>query len=307
MSGFLSKLPDLRTDAGLLAYLREVRKFPMLTPEQEFMLAKRWREHGDIEAAHQLVTSHLRYVAKIALRYRGYGLPLADLIAEGNIGMMQAVKKFDPDRGFRLATYALWWIKASMQEYILRSWSLVKIGTTAAQKRLFFNLRRLKNQIAGYNDGDLPKEQVMAIAKELAVTEDEVISMNRRMGGKDQSLNALIGGEDNTDERQDWLVDQSADQEQQTANAQESAQRQKFLQEAMGALNQREREIIEARRLRDDPATLESLSEIYKISRERVRQIEARAFEKLQQSLKEAVQQTVLASVDDDPRAKKPR
>ena len=280
-------LPVLTPEGGLARYLQEIRKFPMLEPEEEFMLAKRWREHGDTEAAHKLVTSHLRLVAKIAMGYRGYGLPVAELIAEGNIGMMQAVKRFEPERGFRLATYAMWWIRAAIQEYILRSWSLVKIGTTAAQKKLFFNLRRLKGQMKAIEEGDMTPEQVKKIAHRLAVTEDEVISMNRRLAAPDHSLNAPLRV-DGDGEWQDWLVDESVDQETRLGEDQEMAQRRAMLAQAMQGLNERERHILTERRLKDEPATLEDLSRHYSISRERVRQIEVRAFEKLQKAMQAA-------------------
>jgi RNA polymerase sigma-32 factor len=257
----------------------------MLEPEEEFMLAKRWREHEDSEAAHRLVTSHLRLVAKIAMGYRGYGLPLSELISEGNVGMMQAVKRFDPDRGFRLATYAMWWIRASIQEYILHSWSLVKMGTTAAQKKLFFNLRKAKNQMKAMEEGDLPPDKVKAIAKQLDVPEQDVIQMNRRLMSPDHSLNAPLR-EEGEGEWQDWLVDESDNQEVKLGESQELKRRQHMLTQAMGSLNERERYILTERRLRDDPTTLEDLSQKYGISRERVRQIEVRAFEKLQRSMK---------------------
>jgi RNA polymerase sigma-32 factor len=281
----------LSPEQGLQRYLSEIRKFPMLTKEDEFMLAKRWQEHGDTQAAHKLVTSHLRLVAKIAMGYRGYGLPIGEVISEGNVGLMQAVKKFDPDKGFRLATYAMWWIRASIQEYILRSWSLVKMGTTAAQKKLFFNLRRMKGEMAALEEGDLKPEQVKSIAHKLAVTEDEVVSMNRRMsGGGDASLNAPIGGAggEGDSEWMDWLADDQADGTQETrlAETEEFDARMSLLQEAMGELNERERHIIQERRLKDEPATLEELSAHYGVSRERVRQIEVRAFEKLQKAMK---------------------
>jgi RNA polymerase sigma-32 factor len=281
----------LSPEQGLQRYLSEIRKFPMLTKEDEFMLAKRWQEHGDTQAAHKLVTSHLRLVAKIAMGYRGYGLPIGEVISEGNVGLMQAVKKFDPDKGFRLATYAMWWIRASIQEYILRSWSLVKMGTTAAQKKLFFNLRRMKGEMAALEEGDLKPEQVKSIAHKLAVTEDEVVSMNRRMsGGGDASLNAPIGGAggEGDSEWMDWLADDQADGTQETrlAETEEFDARMSLLQEAMGELNERERHIIQERRLKDEPATLEELSAQYGVSRERVRQIEVRAFEKLQKAMK---------------------
>src|SRR5688572_16019949 len=276
----LPALPAISPDGNLSRYLREIRKFPMLEQNEEYVLAKRWREDGDTEAAHRLVTSHLRLVAKIAMGYRGYGLPLGELISEGNVGMMQAVKRFDPERGFRLATYAMWWIKASIQEYILHSWSLVKIGTTAAQKKLFFNLRRLKSQMKAIDEGDLSPEQVKKIAESLAVSEEEVINMNRRLAAPDHSLNAPLR-EEGEGEWQDWLVDERENQEVRMAADEELKQRQKLLGNAMDKLNPREQDILRERRLRDEPATLEELSEKYKISRERVRQIEVRAFEKL--------------------------
>jgi RNA polymerase sigma-32 factor len=278
-------LPVLSGEGNLARYLQEIRRFPMLEPEEEFMLAKRWREHGDSEAAHRLVTSHLRLVAKIAMGYRGYGLPLSELISEGNVGMMQAVKRFDPDRGFRLATYAMWWIRASIQEYILHSWSLVKMGTTAAQKKLFFNLRKAKNQMKAMEEGDLPPDKVKAIAKQLDVPEQDVIQMNRRLMSPDHSLNAPLR-EEGEGEWQDWLVDESDNQEVKLAESEELNRRQRMLTQAMGSLNERERHILTERRLRDDPTTLEDLSQKYGISRERVRQIEVRAFEKLQRSMK---------------------
>ncbi|MET0545289.1 MAG: RNA polymerase sigma factor RpoH [Caulobacterales bacterium] len=275
-------------ETGLARYLSEVRKFPMLKPEQEFMLAKSWREHGDVDAAHQLVTSHLRLVAKIAMGYRGYGLPIGEVISEGNVGLMQAVKKFEPDKGFRLATYAMWWIRASIQEYILRSWSLVKMGTTAAQKKLFFNLRRMKGQMQALEEGDLKPEQVSEIAHKLAVTDKEVIDMNRRMAGPDASLNAPVGAEGDS-EWQDWLADDNADsQESSLAESEEMTLRRELLETALDELNERERHIITERRLKDEPVTLEELSKEYGVSRERVRQIEVRAFEKLQNAIKKA-------------------
>ncbi len=284
-----STLPSISSDGSLARYLQEIRKFPMLQQEEEYMLAKRWREHGDTNAAHQLVTSHLRLVAKIAMGYRGYGLPLSELISEGNVGMMQAVKRFDPDRGFRLATYALWWIRASMQEYILHSWSLVKMGTTAAQKKLFFNLRRLKGQLQAIEEGDLSPENVQKIATELGVAESDVVSMNRRLASPDHSLNAPVRS-DSEGEWQDWLVDDTEDQETNLGERQELGLRRDLLRAAMAHLTERERDILMERRLRDDPATLEDLSQKYRISRERVRQIEVRAFEKLQKSIKAAAQ-----------------
>lgn len=279
----VANFPVLSNEGNLSRYLLEIRRFPMLAAADEYMLAKRWVETGDRDAAHSLVTSHLRLVAKIAMGYRGYGLPLAELISEGNVGMMQAVKKFDPERGFRLATYAIWWIKASIQEYILRSWSLVKIGTTAAQKKLFFNLRRLKGEIEAIDGGDMTAEQVNHIAETLNVTETEVIDMNRRMSGGDASLNAPItGSEEGSGEWQDWLRDTTDNQEIRLGDLQEQKHRQHMLKNALSSLNVRERDILVARRLQDTPKTLEDLSQMYGISRERVRQIEARAFEKLQ-------------------------
>ncbi len=278
------QLPMLGSEGGLSRYLQEIRKFPLLQPEEEFMLAKRWREHGDTEAAHRLVTSHLRLVAKIALGYRGYGLPVSELISEGNVGMMQAVKRFEPDRGFRLATYAMWWIRASIQEYVLRSWSLVKLGTTAAQKKLFFNLRKLKGQMKAIDEGDLRPDQVRKIATTLGVPEEEVVNMNRRLSGPDHSLNAPVRM-DGEGEWQDWLTDDTPGQEDRLGEAEELKDRQLLLAKAMETLNQREREIIRERRLKDEPATLEDLSKTYGISRERVRQIEVRAFEKLQKAM----------------------
>ena len=279
------RLPSLGSERGLSRYLAEIRKFPMLTPEEEFMLAKRWREHSDSEAAHRLVTSHLRLVAKIAMGYRGYGLPLNELISEGNVGMMQAVKRFDPDRGFRLATYAMWWIRAAIQEYILHSWSLVKLGTTAAQKKLFFNLRRLKGQIQAIEEGDLTPEHVARIAKELDVPEVDVVNMNRRMMAPDHSLNAPLRA-DSEGEWQDWLVDDAASQETTLSDRQEIGVRRDLLRDAMSHLTERERDILQERRLKEVPTTLEDLSAKYGISRERVRQIEVRAFEKLQKAIK---------------------
>jgi RNA polymerase sigma-32 factor len=272
-------------EAGLNRYLAEIKKFPILAPEEEFMLAKRWSEHQDTDAAAKLVNSHLRLVAKIAMGYRGYGLPVSELISEGNIGLMQGVKKFEPDRGFRLATYAMWWIRASIQEFILRSWSLVKMGTTAAQKKLFFNLRRMKNQIEAFEDGDMKPEDVAKIAKDLGVTEDEVISMNRRMSmGGDTSLNVPLR-EEGEGQWQDWLVDTGPLQDERVAEAEETKVRHELLVQAMESLNDREKHILTERRLTDDPKTLEELSQVYDVSRERIRQIEVRAFEKLQKSL----------------------
>ena len=281
-----NKISNLPTPSvgGLSVYLAQIKKFPMLDAEEEYMLAKNWRESGNLKAAHKLVTSHLRLVAKIAMGYRGYGLPVNELISEGNIGLMQAVKKFDPDKGFRLATYAMWWIKASIQEYVLRSWSLVKMGTTTAQKKLFFNLKKLKNQIAPGQDGDLKDEQVSEISKRLDVESHEVVNMNRRMMGQEKSLNDPIkSGE--TDEWQDWLVDDSLDQELIVSQKQEYDDKKELLNSAMKILNSREKEIISARRLSEEPKTLEELSKKYKISRERIRQIETKAFEKLQKSM----------------------
>jgi RNA polymerase sigma-32 factor len=272
---------------GLSRYLEEIRRFPMLEPSQEFMLAKRWQEHADQEAAHKLVTSHLRLVARIAMGYRGYGLPIGEVISEGNVGLMQAVKRFEPDRGFRLATYAMWWIRASIQEYILRSWSLVKMGTTASQKKLFFNLRRLKGQIQAIEDGDLRPDQVKTIATKLGVPEEDVISMNRRLGG-DSSLNAPVRADQESGEWQDWLVDDEPNQEEALAESEELAMRRAFLAKGLATLNDRERRIFEARRLAEDPATLEDLSAEFGVSRERIRQIEVRAFEKVQKAVKNA-------------------
>ena len=275
-------------EGNLSRYLQEIRKFPMLGPEEEYVLAKRYREHNDTPAANKLVTSHLRLVAKIAMGYRGYGLPMGELISEGNVGMMQAVKRFDPDRGFRLATYAMWWIRAAIQEYILHSWSLVKMGTTAAQKKLFFNLRKLKGQMQAIEEGDLSPENVRKIAEELDVTEADVVSMNRRLSSPDHSLNAPVRT-DGEGEWQDWLVDERDDQETELAEREEMGRRRKLLSQALKSLNDRERHILTQRRLKDEPVTLEDLSQQYGISRERVRQIEVRAFEKLQKSMKNAV------------------
>ena len=276
-------LPALSNEGGLSAYLTQIKKFPMLAAEEEYMLAKNWKTTGNIKSAEKLVTSHLRLVAKIAMRYKGYGLPLNEMISEGNIGLMQAVKKFEPEKGFRLATYAMWWIKASIQEYILRSWSLVKIGTTTAQKKLFFNLKKIKNQISPKTEGDLKNEHVKEIASRLDVSEDEVVSMNRRLSGKEQSLNAPIG--EDGDEWQDWLVDKNMDQEVSFAQQEEMENRKDLLKDSISILNEREREILYSRRLTDDPLTLEDLSKKYKISRERIRQIENKAFEKLQKHM----------------------
>jgi RNA polymerase sigma-32 factor len=278
-------------EGGLSHYLSEIRKFPMLAPDEEYMLAKAYKEHGDRDAAHRLVTSHLRLVAKIAMGYRGYGLPIGEVISEGNVGLMQAVKRFEPERGFRLATYAMWWIKASIQEYILRSWSLVKMGTTASQKRLFFNLRKVKGQIQALEDGDLSPDQVDKVATKLGVSKEDVVSMNRRLGG-DSSLNAPIRGDiEGGGEWQDWLVDDSPTQETLLVESEELDNRRKLLKDAMGTLNERERRIFEARRLADDPVTLEELSSEFGVSRERVRQIEVRAFEKVQKAVKKTARE----------------
>ncbi|HLJ65425.1 MAG TPA: RNA polymerase sigma factor RpoH [Stellaceae bacterium] len=287
-------LPSISNDGNLVRYLQEIRKFPMLEAAEEYMLAKRWREHEDPLAAHKLVTSHLRLVAKIAMGYRGYGLPVSELISEGNVGMMQAVKRFDPDRGFRLATYAMWWIRASIQEYILHSWSLVKMGTTAAQKKLFFNLRRLKGQLAAIEEGDLSPENVTKIATTLDVPEADVVSMNRRLGSPDHSLNAPLRS-DGEGEWQDWLVDEKEDQESHLGDTEELGLRRDLLRGAMAHLSTRERDILNERRLREEPATLEDLSQRYGISRERVRQIEVRAFDKLQKAIKTAASERHLA------------
>ncbi|MFQ6016992.1 MAG: RNA polymerase sigma factor RpoH [Kiloniellaceae bacterium] len=288
-------LPVLVSEGNLARYLQEIRKFPMLELDEEYMLAKRWREQDDIEAAHKLVTSHLRLVAKIAMGYRGYGLPLSELISEGNVGMMQAVKRFDPERGFRLATYAMWWIRAAIQEYILHSWSLVKMGTTAAQKKLFFNLRKLKGQMQAIDEGDLDPDQVSKIAKTLDVPEADVVSMNRRLAAPDHSLNAPLRI-DGDGEWQDWLVDESENQETILADSEELSKRRELLAAAMETLNERERHILEERRLKDSPTTLEELSQEYGISRERVRQIEVRAFEKLQKAIRNAAIEERLAN-----------
>jgi RNA polymerase sigma-32 factor len=278
-------IPAMSGEAGLNRYLAEIKKFPILAPEEEYMLAKRWEEHQDTDAAAKLVNSHLRLVAKIAMGYRGYGLPVSELISEGNIGLMQGVKKFEADRGFRLATYAMWWIRASIQEFILRSWSLVKMGTTAAQKKLFFNLRRMKNQIEAFEDGDLKPEDVTKIATDLGVSEEDVVSMNRRMAmGGDTSLNVPLR-EEGDGQWQDWLVDGEPLQDERVAEAQETRVRHELLVEAMKALNDREKHILTERRLTDEPKTLEELSQVYEVSRERIRQIEVRAFEKLQKAL----------------------
>ena len=289
-------LAMISPEGGLSRYLTEIRKFPMLTKDEEFMLAKRWREHQDTEAAHRLVTSHLRLVAKIAMGYRGYGLPIGEVISEGNVGLMQAVKKFEPDKGFRLATYAMWWIRASIQEYILRSWSLVKMGTTAAQKKLFFNLRKTKSQISALEEGDLHPDHVAQIATKLGVTNEDVISMNRRLSGPDSSLNSPLRS-DSESEWQDWLVDdQTVSQETVVAENEERTQRMGLLGEAMTGLTDRERHILTERRLKDDPTTLEELASEYGVSRERVRQIEVRAFEKLQKAMRTAAVERNLMS-----------
>jgi RNA polymerase sigma-32 factor len=290
-------LPILTAESGLTRYLEEIRRFPMLEPQDEFILAKRWREHGDRDAAHKLVTSHLRLVAKIAMGYRGYGLPISEVISEGNVGLMQAVKRFEPEKGFRLATYAMWWIKAAIQEYILRSWSLVKMGTTANQKKLFFNLRKAKSKISALEEGDLRPDQVKLIAKRLGVTEQDVVDMNRRLGG-DVSLNAPIRDDGDSGEWQDWLVDDVSDQEERLAADEESENRKKALGEALTVLNDRERRIFEARRLADDPITLEDLAAEFGVSRERVRQIEVRAFEKVQRAVKNRI-----AAIESRPSA----
>ncbi len=282
-----ANLPAPSPEQGLNRYLQEIRKFPLLEPEEEYMLAKSWVDHQDSSAAHRLVTSHLRLAAKIAMGYRGYGLPQAEVISEANVGLMQAVKRFDPEKGFRLATYAMWWIRASIQEYILRSWSLVKLGTTSAQKKLFFNLRKAKARIGALEEGDLRPEHVEKIAHDLNVTEEEVISMNRRLSGGDASLNATIGSEEGTAQWQDWLEDEDADQAAHYEEADELTVRRELLERAMDVLNDREKDILMQRRLRDDPVTLEDLSEQYGVSRERIRQIEVRAFEKLQSAMRD--------------------
>jgi RNA polymerase sigma-32 factor len=288
-----TNLPAPSPEQGLNRYMQEIRKFPMLEPEEEYMLAKRWVDHEDSGAAHKLVTSHLRLAAKIAMGYRGYGLPQAEVVSEANVGLMQAVKRFDPEKGFRLSTYAMWWIRASIQEYVLRSWSLVKLGTTSAQKKLFFNLRKAKNRIGALEDGDLHPDHVKRIAHDLSVTEDEVISMNRRMSGGDASLNATVGSEDGgTAQWQDWLEDESMDQAGDYEAKDEMESRHALLMEAMDVLNDREKDILTQRRLQDKPITLEALSEQYSVSRERIRQIEVRAFEKLQARMKELAAET---------------
>ena len=286
-------LPALSGEAGLSRYLTEIRKFPLLSPEDEYMFAKRWKEHEDSEAARRLVTSHLRLVAKIAMGYRGYGLPVSEIVSEGNVGLMQAVKRFDPDKGFRLATYAMWWIRASIQEYVLRSWSMVKMGTTAAQKKLFFNLRKAKNNIGAIEEGDLTPDHTTTLVDQLGVTEREVTEMNRRLSGGDASLNAPLRSESES-EWQDWLADDTVDQETRLAEREEMGDRHELLTGAMKDLTDRERDIIQARRLQDEPATLEELSQKYGVSRERVRQIEVRAFEKLQRGMKAAMNTAAL-------------
>ncbi|WP_316860622.1 RNA polymerase sigma factor RpoH [uncultured Cohaesibacter sp.] len=292
MTNETGNVPALSSEGGLSRYLNEIRRFPMLEPQEEYMLAKRYAEHGDKGAAHKLVTSHLRLVAKIAMGYRGYGLPVSEVVSEGNVGLMQAVKRFDPDKGFRLATYAMWWIRASIQEYILRSWSLVKMGTTANQKRLFFNLRKVKGQIQALEDGDLKPDQVDYIAEKLGVSNEEVISMNRRLSG-DASLNAPLKSDGESGQWQDWLVDESDTQETVLADKEEFTHRMELLTNAMGILNDRERRIFEARRLAEKPATLEELSEEFSVSRERIRQIEVRAFEKVQKEVQTQAAKTL--------------
>jgi RNA polymerase sigma-32 factor len=282
-----SNLPVLSTEGGLSRYLQEIRKFPMLEPDEEYMLAKRYKEHADPGAAQRLITSHLRLVAKIAMGYRGYGLPISEVISEGNVGLMHAVKRFEPEKGFRLATYAMWWIRAAIQEYVLRSWSLVKIGTTAAQKRLFFNLRKIKGQIAALDDGNLHPDQIKQIATTLHVTEADVVSMNQRLTG-DASLNAPMRADEGASEWQDWLVDDTPDQETTLGESEEYTERMGLLTNAMADLNEREKAIFQARRLQDEPATLEELAQTYNVSRERIRQIEVRAFEKVQEAVQKA-------------------
>lgn len=291
-------LPTIAAGSGGLSrYLEEIRRFPMLEPDEEYMLARSWQEHGDTDAAQKLVTSHLRLVAKIAMGYRGYGLPIGEVVSEGNVGLMQAVKRFDPEKGFRLATYAMWWIRASIQEYVLRSWSLVKMGTTASQKKLFFNLRRTKGQLQALEDGDLSPENVDVIATKLGVSKEDVISMNRRLGG-DASLNAPLRADTETGEWQDWLVDDTPDQEQALGESEELARRRDYLSAAMSGLNDREKRIFEARRLSEDALTLEALSEEFGVSRERIRQIEVRAFEKVQKAVQEAAQKDGMLAAD---------
>ena len=293
-----TNLPTLTPEGSFASYLSKIRKFPMLDAAEEYMLAKNWRDKGDKDAAHKLVTSHLRLVAKIAMGYRGYGLPVSELVSEGNIGLMQAVKKFDPEKGFRLTTYAIWWIKASIQEYVLRSWSLVKIGTTSAQKKLFFNLKKIKNQIFAAEQGDMLPEHVSQIATQLDVREDEVVSMNQRLAGHEHSLNAPVGNEEGDAEWQDWVVDEDADQELQISQKQELNQRQSLLQNALHVLDEREKEILQDRRLVDEPKTLEELSQKHKVSRERIRQIENRAFEKVQKAMLENVKRPKQLSIN---------
>ena len=283
----MSSLPSVAASGGLARYLEEIRRFPMLEPQQEYMLAKRWQEHEDAAAAQKLVTSHLRLVARIAMGYRGYGLPIGEVISEGNVGLMQAVKRFDPDKGFRLATYAMWWIRAAIQEYILRSWSLVKMGTTASQKKLFFNLRKAKSQLQALEEGDLRPDQVKQIATNLGVPEEDVVSMNRRLGG-DASLTAPLRADSESGEWQDWLVDEGPNQETMLVESEEMDRRREYLEAAMDGLNERERRIFTARRLADDPLTLEELSSEFNVSRERIRQIEVRAFEKVQKAVQKA-------------------
>ncbi|CTQ48618.1 RNA polymerase sigma factor RpoH [Jannaschia donghaensis] len=297
MAATYANLPAPNPEAGLNRYLQEIRKFPMLEPEQEYMLAKRWVEEGDTDSAHQMVTSHLRLAAKIAMGYRGYGLPQAEVISEANVGLMQAVKKFDPEKGFRLATYAMWWIRAAIQEYVLRSWSMVKLGTTSAQKKLFFNLRKAKNRIGALEEGDLRPENVARIAKDLGVTETEVTSMNRRMSGGDASLNVQVGSDgEGTTQWQDWLADDSADQASDYAEKDEFDTRIDMMTEAMDVLNDREKDILTQRRLSEETVTLEDLSTKYEVSRERIRQIEVRAFEKLSKRVKELAREKGMVS-----------
>ena len=286
----VSNLPTLSSDNGLNRYLQEIRKYPMLKPDEEFMLAKRYKEQQDPQAAQKLITSHLRLVAKIAMGYRGYGLPISEVISEGNVGLMHAVKRFEPDKGFKLATYAMWWIRASIQEYVLRSWSLVKIGTTSAQKRLFFNLRKVKGQIAALNDGAMHPEHIKHIADKLNVSEKEVVSMNERLAG-DSSLNAPVKSDEGTSQWQDWLVDETPDQETMLGNSEEYKERMGLLNDAMEVLNEREKKIFKARRLREKPLTLEQLAQKFGVSRERIRQIEVRSFEKVQDAIKEAMKE----------------
>ena len=292
-----TNLPVLSTEGGLSRYLQEIRKFPMLEPNEEYMLAKRYREHEDPAAAQRLITSHLRLVAKIAMGYRGYGLPISEVISEGNVGLMHAVKRFEPEKGFRLATYAMWWIRAAIQEYVLRSWSLVKIGTTAAQKRLFFNLRKIKGQIAALDDGNLHPDQIKQIATTLNVSEADVVSMNQRLTG-DASLNAPMRADEGASEWQDWLADDTPDQETVLGESEEYKERAGLLYDAMGDLNDREKAIFQARRLREDPATLEELAQEYSVSRERIRQIEVRAFEKVQEAVQKAAQAKLRETVN---------